>query len=132
MKIRLENTDQKTLLPFFYITMILIGIDVITTVIGLELGLEEGNFIPLMFIRMFGSYYGLLISIVGKYVVVIFPMIVYQYVEKGFETTFLKNIYWIFYLIILIIAIITTLRTDINNIIAIIGQLQYQDYIHSL
>ena len=126
------DIDQKTLAPFIYITVILIGIDVLTTIIGLRLGLEESNFISMMFMNMFGSFHGLMTSITGKCLVVIFPIIVYQFVEKELKTHFLKNTYWILYLILIIIAIITTLRTDINNIMEIIGQLRYQDYIHSL
>ena len=82
--------------------------------------------------NIFGSFYGLVVSISGKCLVLIFPMIAYQYIEKELETTFLRNTYNILYLIFIIIAIMTTLRIVINNIIAIIGQLQYQDYVHSL
>jgi len=33
------NIDQKTLVPFIHIAIILIGIDMITTIVGLMLGL---------------------------------------------------------------------------------------------
>lgn len=128
----MSKIDQKTLVPFIYVAIILIGIDMVVTAAGLRLGLEEGNFITLRFMNMFGDFYGLMVSIVGKSIIVIFPMIAYQYIQKELETTFLKNIYWAFYMGFIIMTIITTLITDINNIMAIIDQLQYQDYINSL
>lgn len=129
---KMSRIDQKTLVPFIYIAILLIGIDMVITAAGLRLGLEESNFITLRFMNIFGDLYGLTISMVGKCAIVIFPMVAYQYIEKELETTFLKNNYWTLYMVLIIITIITTLITDINNIIAIIGQLQYQDYIHSL
>lgn len=131
-KFNMSKIDQKTLVPFVYIAIILIGIDMVITAAGLRLGLEEGNFITLRFMNMFGDFYGLVASIIGKNIIVIFPMIVYQYVQKELETAFLKNIYWTSYMGLIIVTIITTLITDINNIMAVINQLQYQDYIHSL
>lgn len=125
---KMFNIDQKTLVPFIYIATILIGIDVLTTIVGLRLGLEEYNFISLMFMNIFGNFCGLMMSIAGKYLMVIFPMVVYQYVEKELETTFLKNTYWILYMVFIIITIMTTLIVEINNIMEIMNQLQYQDY----
>ena len=55
--LNMYNIDQKVLAPFIYIAIILIGIDMLTTVTGLGLGLEENNFISLRFINMFGSFY---------------------------------------------------------------------------
>lgn len=131
-KFKISKIDQKTLVPFVYITIILIGIDMVVTAAGLKLGLEENNFITLRLMNMFGDFYGLMASIVGKSIIVIFPMIAYQHVEKKFDANFLKNIYWAFYMGFIVITIIMTLIVDINNIMAVINQLQYQDYIHSL
>lgn len=128
---KISNIDQKTLTPFIYVAIILIGIDMVITIVGLRLGLEEGNFISIMFINMFGNFYGLVTSIASKCIIVIFPMIAYQYVQKELETTFLKNTYWILYMILIIMVIITTLRTDINNITEIIGELKYQALVHN-
>lgn len=119
------TVNQKTLVPFIYIAFILIGIDMLTTIAGLRLGLEESNFISLMLNNMFGNFYGFMASIVGKSVIVIFPMIVYQYVQEELETTFLRNLYWSLYMILIIITIITTLMTDINNMTKIINSLGY-------
>ena len=120
--------DKKILVPFIHIAIILIGIDILTTVAGLILGLEERNFISLMFVNKFGNFYGLIVSIVCKSVIVIFPMIAYKYVQKELETTFLKNTYWALYMVLIIITMITTLMTDINNITEIINKLQYQTW----
>lgn len=120
------SIDQKTLVPFINIAAILIGVDILTTIAGLRLGLEECNFISLIFINIFGNFYGLIASIVSKSVIVIFPMIAYQYVQKELKTIFLKNTYWVLYMILIIITTITTLMTDINNITEIINKLQYQ------
>lgn len=89
----MHNIDQRTLVPFIYIAVVLIGIDMITTIAGLKLGLEEHNFISIMFINKFGNFYGLISAMVGKYIVMVFPMIAYQYAQKELETTFLKNTY---------------------------------------
>lgn len=82
-KIDISKIDQKTLVPFIYITIILIGIDMIITITGLRLGLEEGNFITLRFMNNFGDFYGLMVSIASKSVIVVFPMVAYQHVEKS-------------------------------------------------
>lgn len=130
-KIDISKIDQKTLVPFIYITIILIGIDMIITITGLRLGLEEGNFITLRFMNNFGDFYGLMVSIASKSVIVVFPMVAYQHVEKKLDTTFLKNAYWAFYMGLIIVTIITTLIVDINNIIAIISELKYQAWVHN-
>lgn len=126
------NIEQKTLAPFIYIAIILIGIDMVTTIVGLKIGLEEKNVISLKLMDMFGDFYGLLVSTIGRCIIVIFPMIAYQYVEKELDTTFLKNTYIILYAILIVIAITVALKIDIYNIIAIIDRLQYQDYVHNL
>lgn len=131
-KFKMSKIDQKTLVPFIYVAIILIGIDMVVTATGLRLGLEEGNFITLRLVNMLGDFYGLMAYIVSKSIIVIFPMIAYQYVQKELETVFLKNIYWTFYMGFIIMTIIMALIVDIDNMIAIINQLQYQDYIHSL
>jgi hypothetical protein len=119
----MHNIDQKTLVPLIHIAIILIGIDAITTVAGLKLGLEEHNFISIMFINVFGNFYGLILSMVGKCILIIFPMVAYQYVSL--ETTFLKNTYWVLYMVLIIVTIMATLRADINNIMDIVNKLQY-------
>jgi hypothetical protein len=129
--LKIFDMNQKTLTPLIHIAIILIGIDIITTIVGLKLGLEENNFISIVFINMFGNFYGLMASITSKSVIVIFPMIAYQYVQKDLQTMFLKNTYWILYMVLIMITIITTFITDINNIMEIIYKLQYQAYIHS-
>ncbi len=52
----MSKIDQKTLVQFIYIAIILIGIDMVVTA-GLKLGLEENNFITLRFMNMFGDFY---------------------------------------------------------------------------
>lgn len=129
---KISNINQKTLIPFIYSAIILIWMDGIITVVGLKLGLEENNFISLMFMNILGNFYGLIASITGKSVIVIFPMITYQYVHKELETIFLKKTYNMLYMVLIIITILTTLMADINNIIEIINKLQYQAWVHSL
>jgi len=70
-----------------------------------------------MFINKFGNFYGLMSAMIGKYIMIVFPMIAYQYVDL--KTTFLKNTYLALYFVIVIITIITTLRVDISNIMEI-------------
>lgn len=119
--------NQKTVVPFIYLTFILIGIDMVTTIIGIKLRLEESNFISLMFINLFGNFLGLIVSMTVKCIVVVFPMIAYHYVEKGLDTSFLKNIYMLLYMALIVIAILTTIYVDIKNIMAIVNELQRQE-----
>jgi hypothetical protein len=95
----------------------------VTSIIGLKLGLEERNFISIVFLNKFGNFYGLVSALVGKCLILIFPMVAYQYIQKYIDTIFLKKTYWSLYVIIMIITIITTLRIDINNIMEIINKL---------
>ncbi len=124
--------DQKTVIPFIYIAISLIGFDMLITALGIKLGLEETNLITLMFMKRFGNLYGLILSMVGKTILVISPLLVYPFIEKDLKTTLLKKIYWILFTILSIFAIMTTLIIDIKNILSIIDRVQYIDYIHSL
>lgn len=118
------NIDKKTVIPFVYIVLILIGIDLITTYIGINIGLEEGNIVTLFFMERHGYIYGLLASIFGKAIFVVFPLILYRYISKGLDKTLnnipLRNIYWILYLtVIIFLTMITTFFADVSNIIYI-------------
>lgn len=128
----IEGIDQKTVIPFIYIAISLIGFDILITSLGIKLGMEETNFITLMFMKRFGNLYGMILSMAGKTILVISPLLVYPLIEKYLETNLLKKIYWILFTILSLLAIITTLITDIKNIISIIDRVQYIDYIHTL
>lgn len=120
--------NQKTVIPFIYISIILIGIDLITTFIGMRLGFEEKNIVPLMLMNEYGDRYGLLASIFGKILLVMSPLIVYvtiprrieKELDKSFNNVPLRNIYWVLYMTVILITIITTFIADINNIMVLL------------
>lgn len=126
------DIDQKTVIPFIYIAIILIGFDIITTAIGLKLGIEETYTITLIIMERFGNLYGLIISMIGKSILVISPLLAYRFVEKELKIHFLKNTYTTLYLMVIFVTIISALYIDTNNIIEINNRLQYQDYIRGL
>lgn len=120
--------DQKTVIPFIYIAIILIGFDLVITYAGMKYGLEEGNIITLFFINRLGDLYGLVASMIGKSLIIISPLIAYRFVEKELNKSFknisMKNIYWIHYTLLIVVAIITTLYTDINNLMILVSRLE--------
>lgn len=111
--------ERKTVIPFVYMAIILIVLDLITTVVAMKLGLSEKNIITLAIMGEFGSSHGLLVSIIGKIILMILPFIAYQFVYKELNTFFigipLRNIYWTLYTIIALITIMTTFVTDVSN-----------------
>jgi len=117
--------EQKTVIPFIYMTTIIIGLDLTTTTVGMKFGLDEGNMITLMFMNKFGVLYGLLMSIIGKTILVISPFVVYKFIDKELNTFFigvpLRNIYWILYMTLVLMVIITTLIADVSNTIMIMN-----------
>jgi len=123
--------NQKTVIPFIYISIILIGIDLVTTFIGMRLGFEEKNIVSLMLMNRYGDWYGLLASIFGKILLVISPLIVYvtiprcieKELDKSFNNIPLRNIYWILYMTIIFVTITTTFIIDINNITVLINSI---------
>lgn len=121
--------DERTIIPFVYIIVGLIGIDFITTIIGMIFGFgDEKNAISLMFMKMYGDFNGLLISYFGKITLVLFPLFFYKvihgYIDKESNKFFnkipLKNIYFILYATIIIMSITTTFTVDLNNITLIL------------
>lgn len=126
---KMLKIDQRTVFPFIYIVIILIGIDLIVTFIGIGFGYaEESNIISLMFMKRYGDFYGLLISFFGKIMLILLPLLVYKtfsrYIEKESNKIFndipLKNIYFILYTTIILMSITTTFVVDMNNIMLIL------------
>jgi len=136
IKINILKINQKTVIPFIYISVILIGIDLITTFIGMRLGYEEENIVSLMLMKRYGDWYGLLASTFGKILLVISPLIspliapliayvtiprfVEEELDKSFNNVPLINIYWALYMIVILTTIITTFIIDISNTMLII------------
>lgn len=129
MKSIILKVDQRTIVPFIYAIVILIGIDLITTFIGIRFGFdEEKNIIPIMFMQRYGDFNGLLISYFGKIMLVLFPLLAYKtvhgYIEKESNKLFndipLKNIYFILYMTIIIMSMVTTFVADMNNMMLIL------------
>lgn len=122
--------DKKTVIPFIYIVIVLIGIDIITTFMGIGFGsLEENNMISLMLMKRYGDFFGLLISFFGKIMLILFPMLFYKMVSgtieressETFNDTF-KNTYFVLYMVAIIASITATFVADINNIILIMNR----------
>lgn len=123
------SVNRMNITRLIFIAIALIMVDMVITIIGIVSGLEELNFIVLMFMRIFGDFYGLIVSAIVKCAIVIFPMIVYRYVEKKLKVDFLKYVYWQLYTALIVITIITTLTVNINNITIIIDQFGKLEYV---
>lgn len=123
------KVDQDTIVPFIWIAIILIIVDFITTFVGvISWSCEEMNVVSLKFMAEYGNFYGLLVSIIGKVILILLPWLIYKAncirVDKDINALLydipLKNIYFVLYKVFIIVAIITTSITDINNMTLII------------
>lgn len=125
----ISRIDQKTVILLIYIAIFLIGMDLATTVIGLRLGLEEENVITLTYMDILGDFYGAIASMLGKSMIVIFPLMAYKLIDNRLDASMrnisLRKIYWVLYASLMILAIVTTLHTNINNLVLIMGKMNY-------
>lgn len=114
-----RSIDRNSMMSFVYIAISIIVIDLITTVIGLRMGFHETNNVALKFMSIFGDMYGLIVSMLGKILLLISPMLVYKFFEKHLGQIQLKDTFWILYSLVVIVSIISTLDVVIDNIIII-------------
>ena len=89
----------------------LILCDIITTIIGLNMGLVESNAITIQFLNQFGNIMGLIISSILKLSLIGIILII-----NKFNIIVPQTIMNICVSTILIVAIITTLQAVLNNI----------------
>lgn len=124
--------NQKVIITLICVAITLIMLDLIITIIGIVYELEEGNIITLTLLYMFGDFYGLVTSALGKSLVITFPFIIYQSIckkldkklDKNFKNISYTNIYWTLYTLLLIVTMMTTLYINTNNTILIIFRLK--------